>query len=285
MGKYNLTSITYPPYKDKHLGTGDHKYSEWLVQPWTVALDVNTPLGFEKVECAFTTMLFSTDTSDAPNWFGVSYRAGIEKFDSVIIFCHPSPGFAKMDDATYLAKSGEWPSLYRYMQNLGCQLSAAKSDHILIMPYFNDATYGSTGIFGNNWKDIVVQILTDVRAHALRQPVVDSVVLKDVVLSCFSRGRQLLSAIRAKSIGLESYLREIWDFDGVGGAPPYTTGTVRGIIYDQLISNDPRSYHVPLQRWSRFWQRVTDPHGYIPDKLMWHAASWNRGWMEREGMR
>jgi len=106
----------------------------------------------------------------------------------------------------------------------------------------------------------------------LLQSVREPVVLKNVVLSDFSRGRQLMYSVRTRAKGLEPYLREIWDFDGKGGAPPYSTGKVRGIIYDQEFGNDPRSYHVPAPRWSRYHEKVVDPHGLIPNMLMWHAG-------------
>jgi hypothetical protein len=86
--------------------------------------------------------------------------------------------------------------------------------------------------------------------------------------------------IRAQAPGLNAYLREVWDFDGVGTVPPYTAGDIRGIVYDQLAVRDPRSFHVPGKRWVKFHHRVVqDVHANIPDMLAWHAANVSRvGW-------
>ena len=321
MSRYKLTQASFPPLAGTHGGTGTVGGARGLVEPWTVDHDVGKPLGFRYTKYSVTVMSFQIATPEAPNWFGVSFRPGIRAFDSVNIFCHPHPGFAKMADSDYSARKGNWPKLFRYAEMLGSQMDAAGSDLIFIIPFFTNATYTSTGVFGPNWKDIVEQILAQVSvkarvaaaasalAHraphhlspANRKVLVatgdatasaaaaigseaasaarSAPALKHVVLSAFSRGRELMWNVRRNAPGLAGFLREVWDFDGNAGPAPYTSGGVRGILYDQAMPKGPdaRSYHVPPERWVPYHHKVVENvHGNVPEMLAWHAATVSR---------
>jgi hypothetical protein len=113
--------------------------------------------------------------------------------------------------------------------------------------------------------------------------------LKDVVLSDFSRGRALMTRVRKNATGLDQYLREVWDFDGNGAAPPLSSGGVRGILYDQVASKTKvkDTFHVPLERWEGYLgkkrvselkklskdQQFKEVHPHIVGQLVRHAAS------------
>ncbi|NOK16171.1 hypothetical protein [Corallococcus carmarthensis] len=278
MGKYKLISKPFPALTTgdvKHGGTGLIEDARHVVNPLSVGgSHASTPLEFLFKKFAVHVMSFEIEGAEAPNWFGVSFRKGIQSFDSVNIFCHPSPGTAGMTDRDYPTRAGPWPRLFRYAQMMGAQFAIAGSDQIAIVPFFNNASYSSTGLFGPNWKDIVLDILGEVRAEALQRTDPFPVVLKDVVLSDFSFGRGLMRNVRARAPGLSRYLREIWDFDGVGGAPPFPAGEVGGILYDQSTGGDPRIFHVPPTRWQQFHGKIaTSVHSNIPDLLACHAAS------------
>src|SRR5262245_27274793 len=222
---YKLVSKSFParnvgPSEGPHLGTGTFTITDkHLVEPWTVGRDFKAPLstqlGFRTPECKIRVMSFEIDTVEAPNWFGVSFRQGIRALDSVNIFCHPFPEKAQMHDQDYAGRSGNWPRLFRYAQMFGSQMAAATSNLVTIVPFFNNATYGNTGIFGPNWQDFVAQILAAVRQDAAGGAS-SAPGLKHVVLSDFSRGRDLMAAVRTNARGLGGFLREVWDFDGVG---------------------------------------------------------------------
>jgi hypothetical protein len=278
MGKYQLASTPFPALNTgdvRHGGTGAINSAKNLVEPWTVARDVNTQLGFQFIKYSIKVMSFEISTQEAPNWFGVSFRNGIISFDKVNIFFHPNPGGAGMTDHDYPTRSGNWPKLFRYAEMFGSQMAAAECDQITVVPFFNNSSWGGTlGLFPANWKDIVEDILNAVRTEALQLSSSDTVVLKDVVLSDFSAGRSRMQTMRARAPSLGSYLREIWDFDGVGGVPPHTAGGVRAIIYDQHAARDPHIFHVPPQRWLGFHHKlVASVHSNIPDMLAWHAAT------------
>src|SRR5262249_47012713 len=161
-----------------------------------------------------------------------SFRQGLDAFDTVTIFCHPHPGNAGMRDEDYLGRTGEWPKLFRYAEIFGRQMDIAQSNHITIIPFFSNASYCDTGIFGRNWKDFFEQILARVRNAARTPqppatkaraavtpiesieyssvsrkkgappPVVDmSGRLQHVVLSDFSHGRQLMWTVRRQLPG------------------------------------------------------------------------------------
>ena len=195
---------------------------------------------------------------------------------------------------------------------LGRQMSIANTNHIVVVPFFTDSTYSSTGIFSTNWLDLMEQIITGVRNAQGSEPpaavpggrvpnvpvtevnplVLDSPTQKkgapsavrtssnqltNVVLSCFSRGRELMGRVQ-KASGLQSFLREAWDFDGVGGAP---AAGCRVMTYDQQSTTirRPDTFHVPPERWIPYHKRLIsahDNHGNIPGMLAFHAASISR---------
>jgi hypothetical protein len=309
MSKYTLESKPFPALSNSHQGTGTFSGSAVVVDPASVNQDVKSPLAFKTNESYKITVLsVEIATHEAPNWFGVSFRQGIQRFDTVNIFCHPHPGNAGMKEPQYAGRSGEWPKLFRYTEMLGRQMSIAQSNHITIVPFFTDSTYVNTGIFGPNWKDIVEQILALARAGSTvaqaaagrahtaytpiesatfssatskkgdRAPVVDmSGALKHVVLSDFSHGRTLLWNMRRHAPGLEGFLREVWDFDGVHAAVPVAP---HGIIYDQGGGfGGPSTFHLPSSRWQEWHHAILKPHqlhGDFPAMLACHAATISR---------
>jgi hypothetical protein len=292
--KLGYEFVDFPAHPPEHQGTGSISYSPILIHPSSVAQPVNIPLTFQPTNCNIKVMCLTIPGGAAPNWFGIAYRAGISSFSSVNVFCHPSPANAGMTDAAYEARSGNWPLLFRYAQNLGFQLDAANCNQVLIVPFFNNASYGTAGIFGKNWKEIAFVALNVARraSKSIRTPSsVDQTLVSEwgdpaqnvevdrVVLSCFSYGRHLMYTIRSVAVDLESHLSEIWDFNGVGPPPPSSSVKVRAMVYDQEVSNDRSAFHVPPQRWASPTFPGTPPksypevHGHIPNMLMWHAAS------------
>jgi hypothetical protein len=311
MGKYVLESKTFAALEGSHKGTGTFSGNTVVVKPQSVNKDAKSPLEFDKnASYRITVMSLEIATSEAPNWFGVSFRHGISAFDTVNIFCHPHPGNAGMKDEDYATRSGEWRKLFRYTEILGRQMDIAKTNHITIIPFFNNASYGSSGIFGPNWKDIVEQILTLVRGQAAipqtptarpypgyspvepfsgssathkkgtPAPAVDpSGRLQHVVLSDFSHGRQLLWTVRKQSPSMERFLREVWDFDGVHAAAPVSP---RAIFYFAMGGGgaaSPDNYPVPPGRWLDWHHKLLEPkqmHGDVPAMLAYHAATSSR---------
>ena len=162
------------------------------------------------------------------------------------------------------------------------------------------------GIFGPNWKDMVEQILALARPAARTAEVpsggarsavtpIESAVffstkrkkggpappvdlsgrLQNVVLSDFSYGRQLMHTVRSRSPGLNRFLREVWDFDGVHAPVPVTP---RAIVYDQGSSAaaSHTTFHVPPERWQEYHHAILrrdQLHGDLPAMLACHAAT------------
>jgi hypothetical protein len=202
-----------------------------------------------------------------------------------------------MQDTNYQNRGGNWRHLFRYAQNLGIQFAAASSSQIIVVPFFSNASYHTGGIFAPNWRQILTVIVTGVKAatgvpSAFResidlQVVVDAIRehkvmpgVQSVVLSSFSYGRVLSATSRHAMPGLHGTLREVWDFDGSGTGPPSSSSTVKVLMYDQAQMDSPSSsgnathFHVPKPRWKRFPDAMnSDIHGFIPNMLMWHAAT------------
>ena len=313
MGDFTLSSKNFPALPGSHAGTGPVSGLAHVVKPASVDKDINTQLEFDYSPYNIQVLSLETDATEAPNWFGVSFRKGIASFNTVNIFCHPHPGNAGMKETDYATRSGNWPKLFRYAEILGRQMSIASTNHITIIPFFTDSTYGSTGIFANHWLDLVEQIIVTVRnrsqvgiaasasaggrvpsvavnetnrlvtesatrkkgssAPAIRN---NSSLLSNVVLSCFSRGRVLVANVRNRAKGINYFLREIWDFDGVGGGPP---SGVRVLTYDQHKTSEKIAdhFHVPGERWvQNYHHAVYNVHGDIPAMLACHAATISR---------
>jgi hypothetical protein len=311
MEAYTLSSKSFPPLSNSHRGTGSLSGSAHVVDPPSVDKDVKEQLEFKYLPYNIQVMSFETGAPEPPNWFGVSFRKGISSFDTVDIFCHPHPGHAGMAEGDYGARGGEWPKLFRYAEIFGRQMSIANTNHIVIVPFFTDSTYENTGIFAQNWLDLVEQIIVAVKnaskggalppgpngrtpkagvteinrlvtESATRKkgrppaPRTSSDLLKNVVLSCFSRGRALMVNVRNRAQGLGHFLREAWDFDGVGGSPP---AGIRALLYDQQKTGVRRvnNFHVPPERWINYHTKVIpNVHGDIPLMLACHAATISR---------
>ena len=166
MANYTLVSKDFPmEIGDKgaivHNGTGAINSSYRLVQPWTVpnAGEPHRQLHFAPMDYSITVLSLEIDTTDAPNWFGVSFRQGVQAFDSVNLVFHPSPGHAGMEDGSYQARTGPWPRLFRYAEMFGRQIAVAGKNQIVVVPFFNNASFGTGGLFTPNWKDLVTQAL------------------------------------------------------------------------------------------------------------------------------
>ena len=305
MSKYTLESRPFPALGDLHQGTGNIAGSWVVVKPDSVNQDVKSQLEFTGMPYKIVVMSLEIATQETPNWFGVSFRQGITSFDTVNIFCHPYPTKA-MTNENYGTRGGDWPRVFRYAELIGRQIDIANKNHITIVPFFNPASYESTGIFGANWKDIVEQILVHARNaaqgaqvpsgkakgaytsiesgefhDATRKkgssgPAVDlSGRLQNVVLSDFSHGRVLMWNLLKQASGLKKFLREVWDFDGVHGPAPVAP---RAFVYYNLGggSNGTTSFPVPPERWLNWHHRVIsrdDLHGDVPARLATHAAT------------
>ncbi len=309
MGDFTLSSNYFPGLGDIHHGTGTISNNVHVVDPASVDTDINTPFEIKFLPYNIQVLSLETGAKEPPNWFGVSFRKGISSFDTVNIFCHPHPGHAGMVEADYGARSGEWPKLFRYAEMFGRQIDIAKTNHITIVPFFTDSTYDSTGIFARNWIDLVEQIIVIARnipsppgpdgrgrkvlvyerkilvtesttrkkggpAPPIRT---SSTVFSNVVLSCFSAGRSLLANVRNSAPGMNHFLREIWDFDGVGKL----SAAPRILTYDRHKTSvkRPDSFHAPAERWVKFhnavanWQSI---HQDIVNMLACHAATISR---------
>ena len=74
---------------------------------------------------------------------------------------------------------------------------------------------------------------------------------------------------------MHGILREVWDFDGSGGAVPSSSDTVKVLVYDKEEEQRARwASMFPSGAGSRFPPAMkSELHGFIPNMLMWHAAT------------
>jgi hypothetical protein len=299
--KYQYEFIDVPA-STTNQGTGEVVYGPWVADPATVG-DISKPLSFKNSERRLIVLSFTIATRTGPSWFGVAFRERVSEFDSVNIFFHPSPIAGGYNDNDYRTRSGKWPALFRYVQNIGFQLDAGSSNQILLVPIFDSQSWGNCGVLLADWNEIVSVALNTAKTVALWQgppqgatveytkiaeadvaklQAADKprVTLKDVVLSCFSAGRGPLLYFYNVGRGTKDFAREIWDFDGYGARLPASTGKLQVIHYDQSLIRDTSSFHVPAWRWSTFPpgapKNSGSVHGLIPECLAWHATTQSR---------
>ena len=312
MGGFVLSSQSFPALEGVHRGTGTFDGSANDITPDSVAQPWKTPLEVEFKPYKIRVLSLEIDTDKKPNWFGVGFRVGVKKFDTVNLFCHPDPDHAGMRESDYKTRSGEWPKLFRYVEQLAWQIAISGGNHITIVPFFPESVYGNGGIFATDWVDIVNQAIVQVRRNGHETPaprppspngkvprIADVVgagelVLQDalrkagqpgaapvsgavsnVVLSCYSRGRQLAAALNTNVRGLKASVKEVWDFDGVGPKCP----APRVMSYDQqrLDFGAVDKFHVPPERWINYHKKVVaNVHGDVPYMLARHASQISR---------
>ena len=278
MSLYTVTSIPLAAIPNVHEGTGTHQSSNWLVVPSSVP--GSGKLQFVGNWVQVTAVLFQISANVVPNWFGVAIPNGIQDFSKANIFFHPMPAQAGYKDSDYPTKAGMWPQLFYYMERLGYQLDGAARNQIIIMPFLTNAAT-NTGIFLNNWLDLVTDILTAVRS-ALGADDGSTLQVSQVVVSSFSIGIVYSAYFRAHAPNLGTYMAEVWDFDGLFSSSPQlskqlvSTAQYTAIKYDQNPASVPSSFHAPLPRWSNYVaapQTPSDVHGLIRDFMFLHAAS------------
>lgn len=278
MSSYPIASIPLAPISGVHSGTGTHQSRNWVVVPASVPGTAN--LEFTGADVQVTTLLYQLGAAVVPNWFGVALPHGIQDFTRLNIFFHPLPAQAGYKDADYPTKSGLWPHLFYYMEVLGYQMDGAARNQIVIMPFLTEAAT-DTGIFLANWLDIATDILTDVRSK-MSMDDGSALQIAQVVVSSFSVGIVYSSNFRQKAVNLDSYLAEVWDFDGLYSSSSnlskqlQSTAQYQAIKYDQIPAAGPASYHVPLPRWANLVVPPTtsdEVHGYVRDFMFLHAAT------------
>ncbi len=281
MSRHKLVSIDFPELMDGprriHQGTGDHGLvvgAENFIIPSTVKplKSLDEPLDFAFEGYGIVVLCLIIESKDGPNWYGCAFRSNLSRFEDVNIFFHPFPRPDAYPPEDYWARTPKWSPLFRYVQSLGTQLYRESSSHVLVVPMFNQGSYSTTGIFGPDWRDIVGQILQIASRHPQAASNAGPAGLKRVVLSNFSRGRQLMHTFARIAPGLKDYIREVWDFDGVGGNRPDHLMGARGLLYDQARINTHGVFHTPSNRWLKFnGVDRHDVHGNMP-MLFRHAA-------------
>lgn len=277
-----VRSISLPPHAS-HLGTSDgapHNFSEILVAAGSLTTNITDPLIPVRAGGAFYAKLYEVDFQN-PRYYGVGFRYGTTDIGTVNVFFHPSPGYAGMKHGDYVGIGGSWSSLFRYVQYFWVQFAAASSNIVFIMPMIDANSWPQLGNFIIMWREIINNLLVEVQNIAWPDKENSTIdrnksALENVILSNFSAGRIAMGQARNAS-GMDSSLREIWDFDGAG-IPLNVPTRGQCLTYDQHpVTGDLHHFHVPPKRWDRFpfWNsqmKDGDIHGHIPQRLAYHAA-------------
>lgn len=281
-GRFTVASISLAAIPNIHSGTGRHTAQGPVVQPDTVP--GSGPLNFDTVNRTVTTLLFELQENGTladvvPNWFGVAVPSGSVDFSNVHIFFHPEPAQAGYKDSDYPTKTGLWPQLFYYMERLGYQLDASGRNQIIIMPFLTQART-DTGIFPDNWLDILSNLIT-MTQFQLGLPVATTAPSK-LAVSSYSVGIVYSDQFRKRSTNLSSKLAEIWDFDGLFSSSSnlsrnlHTTGAVGVIKYQQPPTSETNCFSVPRPRWTNAPTPPAtnlDVHHLIRDFMFRHACS------------
>jgi hypothetical protein len=241
-------------------------------------------LRFADANVAATSLLFQLNEGNGianvvPNWFGVAVPDGFVDYTQAHVFFHPMPAQAGYKDSDYPTKSGMWPQLFHYMDRIGYQIDAAKRNQVVIMPFLTNQAQ-NTGIFADNWHDIITNLLRMARYFIVGDGV--AVDPSSVVVSSYSVGIVYSDEFRHRAVGLTPVMKEVWDFDGLLSSASnlsanlHSTSSYIVIKYQQQNPNDPASFYLPMSRWANAPDVPTtklEVHHMIRDYMFHHAAS------------
>lgn len=191
---------------------------------------------------------------------------GLEEFVRALIFFHPLPTKrAGCEDAQYQAQAGGWRNIYRYCHQQGKQLAASERKIIMVLPIFSLATTTTCGKFPEDWKRLIEEIMEHIRNSRFSGLAKESgPKIKDVITASYSAGVKYMRTFLTKSSDLNTYLREVWDYDGRFSSEHLQSEALRAFraanvrIYDQRPvkltdikreSDLQNGVHIPDWRW------------------------------------
>lgn len=242
--------------------------------------------------------------SFVPNRIAAVVPGGLTEFTRALIFFHPLPTKqAGYDDGQYAEQTGNWPKIYRYCDQQGLQLAAANRKIVLIFPIFNLASTDTCGAFPQEWKSLVEDIMVMLRkSHAPGLADQPKPALTDVITASFSAGVKYMHTFLNQATGLDTLLREVYDYDGRFSSHKALSESIRarqGVTvrtYDQkdvnkgdVVKESGNGIRVPEWRWhdlpngfTSFLNYPLDPlanpikgssvvHGAIPRYMMFHS--------------
>jgi hypothetical protein len=252
-------------------------------------------------------MFAHSNPSFVPLRFAAVVPGGLTEFTRPLLFFHPLPSKrAGFSDATYASQTAIWRSIYRYADQQGVQLAASKRKQVLIIPIFNLASTDTCGRFPAEWKTLVEDIMTMLRAkHAPGLAKDARPVVSDVVTASYSAGVKYMHTFLTKATGLSGLLREAYDYDGrfsshkdlseklkVQAGMKVLTYDQRAVKLTEVVKEEAagNGIHVPEPRWkdlpngfTSFLDLPLDPlgnpgpgaslsvHGAMPRFMMFHS--------------
>lgn len=282
VGRFTVAPISLAPIPGVHSGTGRHPAVKMLVE--TASVPGSAPLQFKSANVTVTTMLFQLQDGNGlanvvPNWVGVAIPDTAVDFTRAHLHFHPMPAQGGYKDTDYPTKSGKWPELFYYMERFGHQLDGAKRNQVVIMPFLTNAAT-DTGVFAENWHDIVTNVLNQARYAQLADG--KPVSPLQVVVSSYSVGIVYSNAFRNTAAGLKPLMNEVWDFDGLLSSASNlsqnlkTTSDYRVTKYQQQDPTDAASFYLPKARWVNAPEPpvgTLDVHHAIRDFMFHHGAT------------
>jgi hypothetical protein len=233
---------------------------------------------------------------------------GLTEFNRALIFFHPLPTKrAGYDDGQYFGQTGGWHNIYRYCDQQGAQLAVSKRKLVFIFPIFNLASAETCGRFPDEWKSLIEDIMVMVRNSSAPGLAKDPrPALTDVVTASYSAGVKYMHTFLTKAKGLDSHLREVYDYDGRFSTQKELSERLgiypkaKVVTYDQRPVKESevvkefkagKGIHVPEPRWrdlkdghTSFLDFGIDPnaqpvagslvvHGAMPRYMMFHSLS------------
>jgi hypothetical protein len=270
---------------------------------------VNTPemsgieLIFQRMDPSIDCFLFHINANVEPCWFGVAVPQAVRDFSHPHIFFHPQPHQAGLHDGRYanFITDPDWAAVYRYVASLGMQLAATPKKQFVIVPFLTQRICKpGVGIFNAEWLDIVKDIQDQLkRKYGLSA----GGGIEELVVSSFSAGLEYSHLFRTGGKDVQHYLREVYDFDGLGSSSAsrcssvVTRRGVRGWRYDKVGNSldlkfltaeaGQGRFHLPWERWARVTPQIKprgpgpnlaklaeeDVHARIIQRMFYHACA------------
>lgn len=214
-------------------------------------------------------------------WFGVVFKSTGGSISGGIphINFTPTPIQGGYQDSTYDSFGG-WANLWRdYTHVIGSQMVAARSDQILVLPFYKTSQQQNLGDFLTNWKEVVAAVVQTaifaVDIFFLR----DGYTFNEIVSSSFSNGWVAHQQFSTKAAGAAEMTKKAIDLDGVAGGSNWVPPN--GIVYRNRPvpgkMNPAGNVWYVGGRWSQEFAKIyggqLNTHAACRNHLLYHALT------------
>lgn len=185
-----------------------------------------------------TELLFRIEKNGVVFWVGAAVPEGTSDFTRAYIFFHPDT-IGSSDDAAYPTFTGRWPTVQRYVAEMGLQMAAAKKGMVVIVPFMtwkSKSNSAQTNLFADRGVDTINDIMTAVQMSLGQMLYFQSI--EQIGVASFSSGVNHMARFAA-SIGSTGLIREQIDFDSAFMVSKHMQAPVLESAVNWMVTQSP----------------------------------------------